>query len=103
MIIRHWVTRREYLGEGCYLLPCRRATLPAESGVDRGSDSGVEVEARIGSYVRSSQCRIDPSNGQSPVVQVTPSRECRLAQRAEGGAQLFREEPRFLPGGEVTA
>jgi hypothetical protein len=40
----------------------------AESGVDRGSDSGVEVEARIGSYVRSSQCRIDPSNGQSPVV-----------------------------------
>jgi hypothetical protein len=40
----------------------------AESGVDRGSDSGVEVEARIGSYVRSSQCCIDPSNGQSPVV-----------------------------------
>jgi len=42
--------------------------LIAESGVDRGSDSGVEVEARIGSYVRSSQCRTDPSNGQSPVV-----------------------------------
>jgi len=42
--------------------------LIAESGVDRGSDSGVEVEARIDSYVRSSQCRIDPSNGQSPVV-----------------------------------
>jgi hypothetical protein len=40
----------------------------AESGVDRGSDSGVEVKARIGSYVRSSQCRIDPSNGQSPAV-----------------------------------
>jgi len=32
----------------------------AESGVDRGSDSGVGVEARIGSYVRSSQYRIDP-------------------------------------------
>jgi len=32
----------------------------AESGVDRGSDSGVEVEARIGGYVRSSLCRIDP-------------------------------------------
>ena len=40
----------------------------AGSGVDRGSDSDVEVKARIGSYVRSSQCRIDPSNGQSPVV-----------------------------------
>jgi hypothetical protein len=40
----------------------------AESGVDRGSDPGVEVEARIGSYARSSQCRIDPSNGQSPLV-----------------------------------
>jgi hypothetical protein len=36
--------------------------------VDRGSDSGEEVEARIGSYIRSSQCRIDSSNGQSPVV-----------------------------------
>jgi hypothetical protein len=40
----------------------------AESGVDRGLDSGVEVEARIGSYARSSQRRIDPSNGRSPVV-----------------------------------
>jgi hypothetical protein len=50
--------------------PSRRRSreLIAESGVDRGSDSGVEVEVRIGSYVRSSQCRIDPSNGQSPVV-----------------------------------
>jgi hypothetical protein len=28
----------------------------------------VEVEARIGSYVRSSQWRIGPSNGQSPFV-----------------------------------
>jgi uncharacterized protein (DUF924 family) len=46
----------------------RKARRIAESGVDRGSDSGVKVEARIGSYVRSSQCRIDPSNGQSPVV-----------------------------------
>jgi hypothetical protein len=42
--------------------------LIAESGVDRGSDSGVEVEARIGSYVRSSHCRIGPPDGQSPVV-----------------------------------
>jgi hypothetical protein len=40
----------------------------AESGVDRGLDSGVEVEARIGSCGRSSQCCIDPSNGRSPVV-----------------------------------
>jgi len=44
----------------------------AESGVDRGSDSGVEVEARIGNYGRSSRFRMDPSNGQSPVMQVTP-------------------------------
>src|SRR6476469_7586899 len=29
--------------------------------------------------------------------------ECQLAQRTEGGPQLLREEPRFLPSGEVTA
>jgi hypothetical protein len=29
---------------------------------------GCGGRARIGGYVRSSQCRIDPSNGQSPVV-----------------------------------
>ena len=40
----------------------------AESGVDRGPDSDDGVQARLGSYVRSSQCRIDASNGQSPFV-----------------------------------
>jgi hypothetical protein len=48
------------VGAGVYLI--------AESGVDRGLDSGVEVEARIGSCGRSSQCRIDPSSGRSPVM-----------------------------------
>jgi hypothetical protein len=65
MFIRHWQSREATWGNALTL--CWGGQI-AESGVDRGSDSGVEVEARIGSYVRSSQCRIDPSNGQSPVV-----------------------------------
>ena len=36
--------------------------------VDLGGVDDSRLQARIGSYVRSSQCRIDPSNGQSPVV-----------------------------------
>jgi hypothetical protein len=40
----------------------------ADSASIEAQISDMEVEARIGGYVRSSQCRIDPSNGQSPVV-----------------------------------
>src|ERR1700722_7631279 len=34
MIIRHWVTRRRYLGEGCYLLPCRQARSPNPASIE---------------------------------------------------------------------
>jgi hypothetical protein len=47
---------------------------------------------------RSRDVGVDPPNGQSPFVPVTLIQACRLAQRAEGGEQFFREElPRFLP------
>ena len=34
MIIRHRVTRRKYLGEGCYLLPCRQARSPNPASIE---------------------------------------------------------------------